>query len=278
MKIFKSITPEYLEQLGKQCYEDDRNYPENFSNWYTHIVDFGKFKHANIISNQIFSYEEVKLMQKTDNIKDVDWNTLTDILKPTLFKMERGKLYNIKNGSYSNKFDFQTCVTDKLHLAENLWKINYMSHLYDTQGYTELVVREYIPFDEKSVGTIYNGMPLRTEVRVFYNLDNKCIEYMVDYWDYNYCYKHLTSLNDKVIFNWFHRETFHESTLNYVQSKILEYIDTLQFDDKLQGIWSIDFMYEDSSDDIYLIDMARGFRSAYWNPGKLRESGIDGNV
>ena len=27
------FTPEYMEELSHKCYEDDRNYPENFSNW-----------------------------------------------------------------------------------------------------------------------------------------------------------------------------------------------------------------------------------------------------
>ena len=49
-------------------------------------------------------------------------------------------------------------------------------------------------------------------------------------------------------------------------------INTLKFDDKLKGIWSIDFMQSDTGK-IYLIDMARGFRSAYWDPNKLKNKG-----
>ena len=55
MKLFTNkYTPEYLAELEKKCYEDDRNYPENFSNWYSCIKDFGNFKHADIIANQIY--------------------------------------------------------------------------------------------------------------------------------------------------------------------------------------------------------------------------------
>ena len=43
------FTPEYMEELSHKCYEDDRNYPENFSNWYPHILDFGYFKCADVI-------------------------------------------------------------------------------------------------------------------------------------------------------------------------------------------------------------------------------------
>ena len=146
-----------------------------------------------------------------------------------------------------------------------------MSHLYDTQGYTELVVREYIPYDSKQIATIYNGMPLREEVRVFYNMDNQKIEYMVDYWDYEYCKDSLHSKTDKIIFDWFHNETFHQSKLEMVKSIISENINTLKFNKALTGIWSIDFMYVEENHEIYLIDMARGFRSAYWNPNLIEK-------
>ena len=264
-KVSKQFTPEYFEELTKKCYIDDREYPENFSNWYKHIIDFGNFKHADIISNQIFTLEDIKVMQETDNINKVNWNKINKILKPSLDKMNSNKLYNIKNGCYSNKFNFNTSIASKENLAKQLWKINYQSTMYDTGGYTELVVREYIPYDHLNMVTIYNGMPLREEVRVFYNMDEKKIEYMVDYWDYNYCRNSLNSKTDKIIFDWFHKETNHQSKLEMVRTIITENINTLKFDKTLTGIWSIDFMYIEETHEIYLIDMARGFRSAFYD-------------
>ena len=278
-KIMKNIankyTPEYLEKLSKNHYNEDRNYPENFSNWYPHIKSFGQFKNAKIIYNQVFTLQEVNTMQETDNISDVNWNKLNLILKPTLDKMNDYKLYSIKNGCFSNKFDFSTCITDKKHLAENLWKLNYVSSMYDTGGYTELVVRELIPYNKQTTPTIYNGMPLRTELRVFYNMDKKKIEYVTDYWDYNYCYENLPNITDKIIFKWFHQQDSTIERLKYITDYIYKNIHSLEFDDTLKGIWSIDFMLctdcEDNYNGIYLIDMARGFRSAYWNKDKIEE-------
>ena len=41
MRLIKNMqdkyTPEYFEELSKNSYKEDRNYPENFSNWYFHI-------------------------------------------------------------------------------------------------------------------------------------------------------------------------------------------------------------------------------------------------
>lgn len=262
------ITPEYLDQCAHKSYELDRACPENFSNWYPRILDFGKFKHSEIISNQIFTFEEVEILHKTDIIEKVNWDEIKLILKPTLDKLNYNDIYNIKNGCFSNKFDFATCTTTKFELPVKFWQIDYMSCLFETSGFTELVVRSQIPFDKSKELTIYNGMPLREELRVFYNMDTKQIEYIVDYWDYDYCYPNLTCLNDKIAFNNFHNIEHNIKMLKYEQY-IKDNINSLQFDSCLKGIWSIDFMaYQD---ELYLIDMARGFRSAYWNINKIHK-------
>lgn len=273
----KKFTPEYMEQLSKKAYKEDREYPENFSNWYPHIKSFGNFAHADVISNQILTWEETEAMQETDDINKVNWDKINEILKPTLDKMEKYQLYSIKNGCFSNKFEFNTSMATKDTLAEQLWKINYQSSMFETGGYTELVVRKYIPEDLHHCLTIYDGMPLRTEVRVFYNMETKDIEYAVDYWDYDYCSKSLHTLNDRLIFDIFHNKvkeydiTNHKEEYNRVLDEMIKpNISTLEFDDELKGIWSIDFMYDRNLNKVYLIDMARGFRSAYWNFNKLK--------
>ena len=278
-KISAQFTPEYLEQLSKDSYAEDRCYPENFSNWYYNIVDFGEFKHAEIISNQILTYEEVQVMQETDVYDKVNWEKINKILEPTLKLMKPNMLYNIKNGCFSNKFDFSTCIANTKNLAEQFWKINYESSMYSTGGHTELVVRELIPNSiNNSYPTIYNGMPLREEVRVFYNMDTKQIEYFVDYWDYEYCRPNIRNMNDQIIFDYFHNEIpgrliKHKEAYEIICKYITKYISSLKFNN-LKGIWSIDFLAEVNHDkidyDIYLIDMARGFRSAYWDPSKLK--------
>lgn len=273
--VREKLTPEYLEQSGKDAYTEDREYPENFSNWYPHIKSFGNFHSADVISNQILTYEETKLL-RTETQEETDWKKLNEILKPTIEKMQPNTLYSIKNGCFSNKFEFYTSIGTRTELANKLWEINYASSLLDTGGYTELVVRQYLPTDICHTLTIYNGMPLRTEVRVFYNMDTKEIEYVKDYWDYDYCSKHIAKLNDRIIFDIFHNKveeigvTDHQKELERVIDKIYSDINTLEFDGELKGIWSIDFMYNNNTNKIYLIDMARGFRSAYWDINELK--------
>lgn len=279
-QVALKFTPEYLEELSKESYKEDREYPENFSNWYPNIIDFGEFKHSKIISNQIFTYDEIKIMQETDNIDKVNWKKINEILKPTLDLMKPNMLYNIKNGCFSNKFDFETCIATKKNLAEQLWKINYQSSMFETGGHTELVVRELIPSTiDNTHPTIYNGMPLREEVRVFYNIDKQEIEYFEDYWNYEYCRPNIRNKSDEIIFDYFHNKILgrtlnHQDTYELLCKYITKYIKGLKFNEKMTGIWSIDFLAEINHDnmsyDIYLIDMARGFRSAYWDPSKLK--------
>lgn len=283
-KISMSFKDIDFEALAKKSYQEDREYPENFSNWYPHIKDFGYFKTAEIISNQILTFEETEVL-KEEYPDKVDWDKLNKILEPTTSKMKPNKLYNLKNGCFSNKFDFDTCIVTKENIARKLYDINYMSSMYGTGGFTEVVVREYLPYDSTETPTIYNGMPLREEIRVFYNMDTKEIEYMIDYWDYNYCYKGIHTKTDKIVFDYFHNQfgnkiPNHQDNLYEIKQEIENNINTLEFDDELKGIWSIDFMYIPESlhnnyKGIYLIDMARGYRSAYWDPSKLKSKEID---
>lgn len=264
-----------FDKLKQNDYDFDRNYPENFSNWYPNILDFGKFSHVDIINNQIFTLKEMEAFERVDNIDNVDWNEINQILKPTLDKMKPLRLYSMKNGCFSDKFNFEISTVTKDTLPRKLWELNYDSHMFETGGHTELVIRELIPFDNREYMTIYNGMPLRTEVRVFYNMDTKNIEYMMDYWDYDYCNQHISNKNDNLIFNIFHNKIEvpsmieHKLEYNTVCQLICNAIDTLKFSNWFTGIWSIDFMYVREKAKIYLIDMARGFRSAMWDIDKL---------
>ena len=274
-KIKSKFTPEYFEELSRNAYIEDRNYPENYSNWIGAILNPGDFKQVNTIANQIFTYEETECMRKSETLSEINKEELTKILAPTIEKMAPDRLYSIKNGCFSNKFTFSTSVANQNNLVEQLWKINYASALLDTGGYTELVVRELIDYNRETTPTIYDGMPLREEIRVFYNIDTECIEYMVDYWDYDYCRPNITNKTDQIIFDWFHnkisgRTENHQRCLTDIMNRISNMKMPIFDKQKINGIWSIDFMYIQETDEIYLIDMARAFRSAYWDVSRCK--------
>lgn len=196
-------------------------------------------------------------------------------------KAELGEgMWFIKNGGFSNKFDFSMCKNvsgNLLRLTANIIDINYTSFMFETGGNTELIAREYIPADEK-VPTIYNGMPLRNEVRVFYDFDNHMSLYTANYWDWDYCHQQINrDPSDKIVYQEYYPKI--EERYNTLKEEIIPVADFGLIDIQgLKGIWSVDFM-EDSKGQIWLIDMAMAEVSAYWNP-KLaekiwRERGIE---
>ena len=94
-QIASKYTKEFFEKASKNMYADDRACPENFSNWYNHIVDFGKFRHAGVIANQVFTWQETQAMRKSDVIEYVDFGVINKILEPTLNKLDGSELEKI---------------------------------------------------------------------------------------------------------------------------------------------------------------------------------------
>jgi hypothetical protein len=170
-----------------------------------------------------------------------------------------GERVFIKTGAFSNKFDFSTCCCRWEELTENFIKILAMSEMFDCyDGQSEVVLRSVIPTTicEK----IYNGMPLRSEFRVFWNFDNDCPLYVVNYWNYSYCEPFLND-EDKAAFK--SAEERLERDFEGNKGRVIELCRKVLGDVALEGCWSLDVLMDDE-DDFWLIDMAVAERSAYW--------------
>ena len=143
---------------------------------------------------------------------------------------------------------------------------------FDADGTSEMVIREVIEYDYNTVPTIYNGLPLRSEYRVFVDFDSNRVLYIVNYWDYDYCYKHLNK-TDKIIFDYM--KLYLESEFENNKDRVIELIEknlipyNKKTKDGLSGIWSVDIMKVD--EDYYLIDMAIGCQSAYYDYKKIKK-------
>ena len=201
--------------------------------------------------------------------KDIDciYNWVKNELMPSIPKNLYGLVF-VKNGAFSNKFDFSTCSVrcNVLELTRAIIEINYASLMFDTGGNTELVIRERIPFDESKTATIYHGMPLRNEYRIFYDFDNHKTLYSANYWDWSYCHESICrNVTDKIVYE----KVYNELHAHYIfnQDKVMKLVEEHMKDVNLSGIWSVDIL-EDEQGEFWLIDMALGYRSAYWNPEK----------
>lgn len=255
-----------------EFYNDLKKDVHNVSYWLPKIQD-NKLEVSNLLIPKTF-IKEIPLelfghifMDKPDEDIEAIYKWVKEELIPSIPNELRGLIF-IKNGAFSNKFDFSTCSIrcNILEIARSIAEINYASLMFDTGGNTEIVIRERIPFDESKTMTIYNGMPLRNEYRVFYDFDNRKVLYSANYWDWNYCHDAISrNATDKLVY-----ETIYNSLAeHYVHNK--EIVEKLVAHDMqnvdLSGIWSIDVL-EDENGMFWLIDMALGYRSAYWNPEK----------
>ena len=180
-------------------------------------------------------------------------------------KAEIGEgIWFLKNGAFSDKFNFNYCInfpSSPMRMADHILSMNYDSLMFDTGGNTEMVAREFI--DDPSVPTIYKGMPLRTEFRVFYDFDNHNAIYVCNYWDWDYCHQGIArDPTDKIVYEVYYPIILSDYNTNKGYAVELVNHCFANIND-LHGIWSVDLMKH--GNEMYLIDMAHGANSAYWD-------------
>lgn len=197
-----------------------------------------------------------------------------------VFDLDLEKDYFIKTGTFSSKFDFRNAKVTKgqevSELGSYLWYIQSQANqfasplnnkvVYGVSSNNEWVVREFID-DVEDNPTIYNGLPLHTEYRVFVDFDTKEIIGISPYWEPEVMKEHfldLGSLNDVQKQHDYINYINHEEVLmkRYEENKdlVVSEVSKLLKDCKLTGQWSIDIMQNGS--DFWLIDMARASESA----------------
>lgn len=262
--LFKPMTEEELRVAMIEKYNKDLETPENFSKWFPNITKAMldvqsplKYPESKFYT---LPFEWVQWLQ-SDSYSGDKIGEFNNYIK-TIFGsfLKDGKTYFIKTGNFSDKFNF---VNPKLENIDNIGSqflnVFYTSMMFDADTSNEIVVREYIE-PEKGVKTIYNGMPLHTEYRVFVNIngDDSYIHDVVNYW------------HPDVMRGIYNQEDLH--TYLDVESELIEKFDKnkdfvgeeiLKISKNIEGItgsWSIDVMQ--NGDDFYVIDSARMETSA----------------
>lgn len=250
--LFKPFTPEELLQRQKTRYEESLNNPERMSYWLPFVENKSELK---IPKTQIIqlSFDQFISLFDERNAKD----SISEIQSLINQSINFEGPYFIKTGNFSDKFCFNHCYAEnKSQLGENFYNIFYHSLMLGVPYTSEIVIREFIPNIE-NVETIYEGMPLHTEYRVFYDFDKDEIIDVVNYWHPDLMESHLkeNELNtylrnkERIIdtFNW---------NKKFVKDRVKHQVSQCG----LKGKWSIDVMQ--NNNEFYLIDMARLERSA----------------
>lgn len=263
----KMPTKDEAEEMYKNFYKETSEDVCNISYWFPKIESCGIKVPRTFIKKVPIEIARLFTLEQPDTIdKIIAWTK--EEIEPLIKNL--GGLPFIKNGCFSNKFDFKSAIphSNYLDVAKSIMDIMYQSISYDTGGWTEVAIRERIPYNLNKTATIYNGMPLRNEYRVFYDFDKKKLLYSVNYWDWDYCYKGIEYVaTDKIIYEAVYpklQEHFlkMQETVEQLVSKHIKSVEGLS------GQWSIDIL-EDEAGEFWLIDMAIAQRSAYWDESKI---------
>lgn len=204
---------------------------------------------------------------------------IVDLWAKDVFNLKDEGDYFIKTGTYSSKFDFRNCrVNDPdeiKDLGEYLLFIHFQAlqmasplsqpSIYGVSTTNEWVVREFIPDKDDNL-TIYKGLPLHTEYRVFIDCDNNTVLGINPYWDPEVMEKRFAENRDK---HDVHDAITYEAHKNKLMARYDENKDTVIAEIKkilplldLTGQWSLDVMQ--NGDDFWLIDMALAENSAFY--------------
>lgn len=196
-----------------------------------------------------------------------------------VFGLKASGDYFIKTGTYSSKFDFRNVrVNDSKEineLGEYLLFIHFQALqmasplcrpcIYGVSTTNEWVVRRFIP-DTENRPTIYKGLPLRTEYRVFVDCDTDEVLGIHPYWDPEVMKSKFDSasdpdsLHDAITYRAAEPELMrtYEANKDRVAALAAALLPNLD----LAGQWSIDIMQD--GDDLWLIDMALAENSAFY--------------
>lgn len=235
--------------------------PNNLSYWFPYIKDIKSLKIPQTVivptPVDVIAALWSEKFNKPGAIRDLIVKHVEEKIIPC---MEPSVKYFVKNGTYSNKFQFNQCVTDIEHVLDSFININYDSLIVGAGGVSEFVIREYIP-TKMDTKTIYNGMPLLPEFRCFWHPGKKEVSTVVDYWLYNEVKDRLYDENDKKVFEESnqHRMSLYLEHMPIVIQKINEAFSGRKL--PTDEPWSIDVLF--NGEYYWLIDMARKEDSFY---------------
>ena len=257
--------------------------PNAMSNWLPNIIDaiqnqgFFKIPKTTIIKVPLTMLQLTRLEYTSINRTTLD---IIDEYCRKVFNLDLDGDYFIKTGTYSSKYDFRnahvTTPKEIRELGEYLLFIQNQAcmmagplsrpSIYGVSTTNEWVVREFIK-DKENNGTIYHGLPLHTEYRVFIDFDTNEILGISPYWEPETMKNRFNNCNDSnepdMIHDYISFKRMEDIMMNrynenkdLIISKVQEFISSCN----LTGQWSLDIMQNEN--DFWVIDMALAYNSA----------------
>ncbi len=247
---------QYIEKVG---FEHSLSKENDLEYWFPKTESVG-FKTPKTIVLP-FLDKEVEL------IKSYKWNELNKraIIERIKYHSEGFNLKKdmfIRLGGFSNKFNFESCCIKNIDELPNKLMTIFDDVIFrlEWERHINLVLREFIKSDYKR-RTIYNGMPLNTEFRVFYDFTDHKILGIYNYWDTDEMLDNLRDKDDLI--NFAHEAKALEDDFKRLSPILEEQANAKLPKVNLRGKWSLDFMYDGSR--FVLIDMAHAECSHYYD-------------
>lgn len=249
------MSPEAVAKRKEERFAEANRNPENMSYWLPKIFD--KFNKQSVL--QIPDTKIVKLSKEQWEWLTSDRYTPESIekfdaeLKSEINEfLEFGDLF-MKTGVFSNKFNYtDTQINKEDTIGEKFLNMFYQSMVFGAANTAEVVVRINVPNVENRT-TIYEGMPLRTEFRVFYDFDEKKIVGVSNYWHPELM---ESRLQDEDLSGYLKEKDTIVNEYNALKGTVANQVALALSDvTDLTGRWSVDVMK--NGEEFWLIDMAR---------------------
>ena len=260
-------TQQEQEEAHKHYIKWQIENPNNFSYWFPKVAPYLEERGIKSPKSKVIPVPE-NVMEACFMERKGDYELISEWIRVTVMPELLGAEFPLfmKNGCFSNKFDFnKSCrleAYDEEAITKNFVNLQGESLLYDTGGNMEIVFREFIQ-PPKGTPAIYNGMPFRPDMRIFYDFDNHSYCYAVNYWDWDYCHERIAeNAHDKEVYESYYPKLkeMYEYRMRYFLPRILAGLRRV---DKMTGTWSLDFILDEH--EAWFIDAAVACQSAYWD-------------
>lgn len=271
MKIpFLQLSEEELLQRIKSNYQLAGENPENMSYW------LPKIQASTSKTESQLQIPETKIIHldfetwkwlRSDQYAEEQIQAFNNELVDKLDHFLEGETLFMKTGVFSDKFVFShATIKDRTKIGQQFKDMYYNSMLLGADQTNEAVFRKMIE-DTEGRRQIYEGMPLHTEFRVFYDYDEKKIVGVSNYWHPEIMERYLSG-KDLINFSK-EREQILSDFEQYKEFVMGEVHLFMKGCSDLTGKWSVDVMK--NGEDFWLIDMARMERSALVQQIEMKE-------
>lgn len=267
--IKENTTKEEFESLSDFCsmvLEVGKDNPNEYTNYSKYILNEALGGPETIIIPLDIDIIKYLYLGKFDSeINKVITEYVLEFLHNNDFNTDRDLF--LKDGKCSFKFDFSKPFIPKGSISsvgDHVVDICYNDICMHDFVSPTVLLREFIhtTYDRPS---IYNGMKLNTEFRVFYDFDSNKIMGIVNYWDYDTMVENLknNSFDDLTDYNTFLScGKSIENDFSVLKPKLTKLINNIFPHINMTGTWSSDFLWD--GERFRLIDMALASQSYYY--------------